>query len=140
MYSLPDTSTLPRQRSTSIALWSAQALIAFSFGAAAVMKLVMPIQALAAIWPWAGELPSSLVRLLGVVDLCGGLGILLPSLLNIKPRLTAWAACGCIALQLCAMGFHASRGELKAVPVNLIFLALSALVLWAQLTSASAAE
>ena len=117
-------------RSLNIALWIAQLLIAVSFCAAAVMKITWPIGQLAAMWPWAGQMPSTLVRLLGVIDLAGGAGVLLPALARIRPGLSVLAAAGCVALQLCALAFHASRGEWAALPVNVVFIALSAFVLW----------
>lgn len=94
------------------------------------MKLAMPIPQLAGMWPWAGELAPSLVRLLGVIDLLGGLGILLPSLTRIKPRLTVLAAAGCIALQLCAIIFHSSRAEFSVLPVNVVLVVGAMFILW----------
>ena len=120
----------PYSRVLNISLWLAQALAALSFGGGGVMKLAMPIAELAAMWPWAGDLSPALVRLLGVIDLLGATGILLPSLTRIKPGLAVTAAAGCIALQCCAMVFHASRGEYAALPVNLVLSALCAFVLW----------
>lgn len=114
----------------NIALWIAQWLFAASFVGAAIMKLAIPIAQLATIWPWTGELAPTLVRLLGVIDLLGGLGVLLPSLARIKPRLTVVAAIASIALQLCAMAFHASRGELAALPVNIVFIAIAIFIAW----------
>lgn len=117
-------------RTLNLALWAAQLTIALSFCIAAAMKIFMPIPTLAAIWPWAGELPSAAVRALGLIDFLGGVGILLPSLTRIKPRLSLTAAWCCIALQCCAMVFHATRAEFAALPVNLVLLALCALVVW----------
>ena len=113
-----------------IGLWTVQVLVAISFCSGAVMKLWMPIHQLAAIWPWAGDLPAVLVRSLGVIDLAGGLGVLLPALMRIKPGLTVLAALGCIALQLCAVVFHATRGELSALPVNGVLIALCVVIAW----------
>jgi DoxX-like family len=70
------------------------------------------------------------VRFMGVVDMAGGLGMLLPAITRIKPQLTVWAALGCVVLQACAMVFHISRGEAMVTPMNLVFLALSAFVFW----------
>lgn len=127
-------STLPspgtRGDTLNLGLWVAQWLFAASFVGAGLMKSAMPIAQLAAIWPWTGELAPTLVRLLGAIDLLGGLGVLLPSLTRIKPRLTMAAAIACIALQLCAMLFHASRGELAALPVNVVFIAVAAFIAW----------
>jgi hypothetical protein len=114
----------------SATLWVAQTLVFVGFVIIGCMKLFKPIPDLAAMWAWTGQLPVAVVRGLGVVDIAGGVGIFLPSLTRIKPGLTVLAALGCVVLQVCAMTFHLSRGEMAATPVNLIFLALSAFVLW----------
>lgn len=111
-------------------IWIAQALAFAAFGAVGLIKLFKPIPELAAMWPWTGELPVAIVRTLGIVDVAGALGVLLPSIARIKPRLTVVAAACCIALQVCAMVFHLSRGEAAATPVNVVFLALVAFVFW----------
>lgn len=127
-------SSLPSTRKQSgplnIGLWIAQWLFAVSFVGAALMKLAMPITQLAAMWPWTGELAPNLVRLLGVIDLFGGLGVLLPSLTRIQPRVTVATAVACIALQLCASVFHASRSEFSALPVNVVFIAIAVFIAW----------
>lgn len=112
------------------ALWLAQGLVAVAFCWGGIMKLATPIGQLALTWPWAGDLPVGAVRLLGMIDLAGGIGVLLPALSRIKPGLTRFAAIGCAALQVCAMVFHAARGEFSVLPVNAVLLVLSALIAW----------
>ena len=119
-------TTPEHRRKRRSALWFAQWFVAVSFGAGAAMKLAMPIPQLAAIWPWAGDLSVFSVRALGVIDLAGAIGIVLPALLRWPAKLTALAALGCSALQACAMIFHATRGEFSALPVNVALLAASA--------------
>ena len=70
-----------------------------------------------------------MVRTLGVIDLLGGLGVVLPWLTRIRPGLTVAAALGCAALQCCAIVFHIVRGETSVIWFNLVFLALAAFVL-----------
>ncbi|WP_296951622.1 DoxX family protein [uncultured Massilia sp.] len=120
--------TPTRPRALPVLLWLAQSFIAISFAWAAWMKLTQPIAQLAAMWPWTGELPAPAVRLLGLVDLAGAVGIVLPALTGIRPGLTVPAAHGCMALQACALLFHASRGEWSVLPVNLVFFAVAAFV------------
>jgi hypothetical protein len=114
-------------------LWVAQSLIFLAFGLGGLMKIFMPIPELASMWPWTGELPAPVVRILGVIDLAGGVGVLLPALMRIKPDLTVLAAMGCIALQICAMIFHISRGEIAATPVNLVLLTIVIFIFWGRL-------
>lgn len=125
-----NTSAPPARRGLNIGLWIAQAFVAVAFTAIGVIKLSTPIPQLAAMWPWTGEFASYAVRALGIIDIAGGLGILLPGALRIAPGLGVLAAAGCVALQVCAIAFHASRAEFPALPVNVILIACCVFVLW----------
>lgn len=113
-----------------LALWAAQLFVGVSFAVIAWIKLTTPISALAAMWAWTGEYPEAMVRGIGLIDLAGGLGIVLPRLTRIRPGLTVAAAAGCALLQVCAMAFHLSRGEGEATPINVVYLALALFVFW----------
>jgi hypothetical protein len=132
--STTEAATSPKSgRLLQISLWVAQTLIFLALGLGGLMKVFMPIPELAAMWPWTGDLPAPIVRILGVIDLAGGVGVLLPALTRIKPDLTVLAALGGIALQICAMIFHISRGEIAATPVNLVLLTLVTFIFWGRL-------
>lgn len=120
----------PPSRSLRISLWIAQAIVAVLFCFAGFMKLTTPISQLSSVIPWTGDLSESFVRVIGLIDLAGGIGILLPAATRIVPRLTVLAALGCSILQVFAGIFHISRGELDVLPFNLVLLALSLFVLW----------
>lgn len=125
------TATLPTtDKPLRIGLWVAQALTAAIFIAAGLTKLSTPLPELARMIPWTADYSANFVRLIGLVDLAGGLGLLLPSLTRIAPRLTVYAAAGCIVLQGLAFGFHATRGEFDVLPLNIILLSLAAFILW----------
>lgn len=113
-----------------IGLWVSQVLLALAFGFVGITKLTTPIPDLVAMMKWPGEYSPAFVRLIGAVDLLGGIGVLLPSMTRILPRLSVLAALGCTVLQVLAIGFHASRGELMVLPFNALLLALSIFVLW----------
>ncbi|GLR83820.1 DoxX family protein [Bradyrhizobium iriomotense] len=117
-------------RALRIGLWIAQILICFVFTSAGLVKLLTPIPQLAAMMPWTGEHSEAFVRVIGLIDLAGGIGILMPALTRILPRLTVLAALGCTVLQVIAIGFHVSRGEAAVTPLNLVLLALALFVLW----------
>lgn len=129
MTAQPTTAAPAKGRILPVALWGTQGLLATFFVYAGVSKLFTPADQLAAMIPWTGEY-GALVTIAGLADLAGGLGILLPSLTRIQPRLTVLAALGLIVLQVFAAVFHLSRGELAALPVNAILIALSVFVLW----------
>ena len=129
MTAQPTFAAPSKGRALSVALWGAQGLLALFFVYAGFSKLFTPAADLAAMIPWTGEY-AKLVTITGLVDLAGGLGILLPSLTRIQPRLTVLAALGLVVLQVLAAGFHLSRGEGAMVPMNVVVLALAAFVLW----------
>jgi len=114
----------------NLSLWAVQILVFIAFAIAAWMKIMFPIAKLAGIWPWAGVLSPFEVRGLGAIDLLGGLGLVLPMLTRICPRLTVAAALGCGALQICAMIFHTLRGEINVTPVNIVLLAMVIFIAW----------
>jgi len=113
-----------------VTLWIVQLLLAGVFVMSGLAKLFSPISELLKSIPWTGDLPVAFVRSIGIVDLAGGIGILLPALTRIQPRLTVLAALGCALLQAFAMVFHLSRGEGMMLPINLVLLGLSLLVAW----------
>jgi hypothetical protein len=122
-------------RTWNILLWSAQVLLASGFIWAAAMKLCQPADKLAAMWPWTAENPG-LVKFTGVVDLLGGMGLILPGLLRVWPKLTIYAAYGTIVLMIAASSFHISRGEGSLIGVNIFFALLAAFIVWGRLKKA----
>ncbi|APR78813.1 putative integral membrane protein [Minicystis rosea] len=120
----------PPSKALSIGLWVAQALLGILFIGTAFWKLLTPIPKLAAMIPWAGQVPEAFLQATAVIDLCGGIGIVLPSLTRIKPGLVVPAALGCAALQVSAIVFHVSRGEAASTPFNAFLVALACFVFW----------
>src|SRR6185436_8983184 len=107
----------------SIGLWVVQSLLFLIFVGTAVWKVATPLPTLAAMIPWAGQVSTAFLYLTAAADLAGGLGVLLPSLMRIKPGLAALAALGCVALQASAIVFHFSRGEAANTPFNFLLVA-----------------
>jgi len=118
-------------------LWTAQLLVAACLLMGAIMKF-MPIEKIAAMMPWTGELPPLLVRLLGVADLAGAVGLILPPFLRTKPDLTPWAAIGVIALMLSAIVFHVLRGEASVIGFNIFLLLVCVFIAWGRFKKAAA--
>ncbi|MBO9611763.1 MAG: DoxX family protein [Dyadobacter sp.] len=118
-----------------IALWLMQVLLAATLVWAAGMKLFQPAEALLAMWPWTGQVSPVLVKLTGMADLLAGIGLVLPSLTNIRPALTFVAAVGVVLLMVCAMVFHLSRGESPVF--NIVFGMFAAWVAWGRRPAAA---
>ena len=110
------------------ALWIVQILLALAFLAAGFMKLTMPIDQLAQSMVWPGDIPAWLVRFIGLAELAGGLGLVLPALTRNQPQLTPLAGAGLAQSQFLALGFHLTRGEFGYIGINIVLLALAAFV------------
>ncbi len=78
------------------ALWIVQGLLALIFLFAGGMKLVMPIEALTEQLP----LPGLFVRFIGVCEVLGAIGLILPGLLRLRPGLTPLAAAGLVIIMI----------------------------------------
>jgi uncharacterized membrane protein YphA (DoxX/SURF4 family) len=74
----------------NVLLWVAQGLLALVFLVAGGSKLVMPIEEMTK----QIAFPGPFLRFLGVAEVLGALGLLLPGLLRIRPSLTPLAAVG----------------------------------------------
>ena len=110
----------------NVALWGLQVLLALAFGAAGVMKLVTPVDQLAASgMAWTTALPPIAVTLIGVAEVLGAVGLILPAATRIRPELTPVAAAALGIMQVLAAVFHVARGEGTQVPVNLVLALLA---------------
>lgn len=115
----------------NIGLWVAQVVLAVMYGFAGFNKVSQSMEGLAAMgMSYAVDFPELLTRFIGTMEILGAIGIILPALTRIMPRLTPLAALGFSVIQVLAMGVHISRGEFMVLPMNLVLLALSLFVLW----------
>ena len=114
------------------ALLITQIILSAFFLLGTVMKF-LPIKTISAMMPWTGQLPPIAVRLLGVLDLATATGLILPTLLNIHPRLTLYTAIATIVYMVVAAIFHLSRGEQKQIGVNIFAALLAAFIVYAML-------
>ena len=87
-----------RRLSMTSALWIVQGLLALLFLLTGSMKLFLPLAALMAHMQM--PLPGLFVRFLGVAEVAGAIGLILPGLLRIRPGLTPLAACGLIIIMI----------------------------------------
>ena len=112
-------------------LWAAQILLAVAFGFFGFLKATQPLEQLAPMMTWVTAVPAWFVRTLGAAEMLGAVGITLPWLTRIQPRLTVAAALCFVVVQALAITLHASRGETgHTIPLNLVLIGLSAFVLW----------
>jgi putative oxidoreductase len=129
------TTTLERPvglrpgRVLTVSLWSAQVLLAAMFAFSSYHKLALSIADISRMTPWAADLPW-LIRFIGLAELAGAIGILLPALTRILPWLTSLAALGLATVMVLATAYHVARGELMPLPITLGLGGLAVFVAW----------
>jgi uncharacterized membrane protein len=112
----------------NIALWIIAGLLAVAFVAAGLMKATQPKAKLATNMPWVDDFSAGTVRFIGVVEILGAFGLILPAALDIAPILTPLAAAGLAVTMVLAALVHARRKEPQGVVVNAVLFALAAFV------------
>jgi hypothetical protein len=110
------------------------ALVFFITGA---IKLFLPIENLFTLLPWTRDVNSIQVRLIGFSEVMGGIGLILPSLLRIKPQLTSLAAIGVAFVMLLAIFFNISMGETSVIGINIILFCIALFVAWGRYKKSS---
>lgn len=114
----------------NVFLWILQGLLAAMFAMAGVMKSTQPKDKLAPRLPWVEDFSPATVRFIGIVELLGALGLILPAATGIAPVLTPIAATGLAVTMVLAAVTHARRKEPSAIAYNAVLLILAAIVAW----------
>jgi DoxX-like family len=83
-----------RSRKTTAALWTIQGILAVLFLFAGGMKLAMPTEMLAAVAP----LPALFLKFIGLCEVAGAFGLILPGLFHVRTELTPVAASGLVII------------------------------------------
>lgn len=114
----------------NIALWIVQVLLVGMYGMAGSMKTFQPDAVRKnAQMTWAHDKQDGYIRFVGVSELLGTLGLILPILTGILAWLTPVAAIGLSLIQLLAIfSVHLPKKEYNVIPVNIVLLALSVFV------------
>ena len=110
------------------ALWILQVLLAVAFVGAGLMKLTQPKAKIAERMAWANDFSDTQVKFIGLVELLGAVGLILPAITRILPILTPLAAVGLVLTMIGAALTHIRRGEMPMVLPNLVLLVLAAIV------------
>jgi len=112
----------------NIALGIVQGLLALAFLLAGSMKAFAPLNIVQKNQPWANDVAAPFVRFIGAAELLAGIGLILPAVTGIQPRLTIAAALGLVVVMVSASIFHASRREYQNIGMNVVLLLLAAFV------------
>ena len=123
-----DHDTTSGGRKIRVVLWVLQVLLALLFLYAGVLKLVLPLAQLVGPTP----LPGAFIRFLGLAEVAGALGLILPGLLRIKTGLTPLAAAGLVLIMIGATGITLAAGVVGPALIPLMVGLLAAFVAWAR--------
>ena len=118
----------PRRTLLNVVLWILQVVLALMYLFAGYQKTFGNLQVVVKSIFWVLSVPAPLVRFIGISELLGGIGLVLPALLKIRPQLTALAAAGLSLIMVGANIFHLVRGEFFVLPMTFVLLILVAFV------------
>lgn len=112
-------------------LWILAGITAAAFLMAGAMKLITPREKLKEMMAWVGDVSPGLVKFMGVAEILGAMGLILPPLLGVAEILTPIAATGLTLAMLGAMTLHLRRGnEGQMIMANLILGLMAAVIAW----------
>ncbi|WP_405959617.1 DoxX family protein [Streptomyces sp. NBC_00024] len=115
----------------NILLWILAGVLAAIFLAVGLMTVLRPKEKLAAAgMGWVEGVNPVAVKALGALEVLAAVGLTLPALVDIAPILVPLAATGLIALMIGAAITHARQKETPAIMLNLVLLAMAAVVAW----------
>ncbi len=114
----------------NIVLWVIQALLGIAFLMAGLSKSTLPAGKLASMLPWTGDVRLRWPRFIGVCEMLGALGLVLPGVTYVQPWLTVVAAGGLALIMVDAAMFHQSRHEYSMIAVNVVIFALAVLIVY----------
>lgn len=117
------STTIPRSNRANLWLWIAQVLLAVVFLFSGGSKMAMPREVLAA----QSHLPGSFMKFIGVCEILGAFGLILPGLLHVRPQLTTLAA-ACLTIIMIGATVTTARVMPAVLPLPAIVLLLTAFV------------
>jgi len=113
-------------------VWIVQVVLALGFLMAGAMKLTQPRAKLEPQMGWVEDFTDPQVKGIGLVEVAGALGLVLPGATDIAPILTPLAAAGLVVVMIGAAATHLRRHEPKFVGINATLLVLASIVAWAR--------
>ena len=119
-----DTLGTNGNRKIGALLWTLQALLAALFLFAGAMKLIVPIEALVA----QSSLPGPFLLFIGVVEVLGALGLILPGLTRVQTQLAPLAAAGLVVIMFGATALSIADGQVAPAAIPAIVGLLAAFI------------
>ncbi|MBX7214806.1 MAG: DoxX family protein [Thermoflexales bacterium] len=105
--------------------WAVAIVLAVLFVLTGAAKIVLPREKLAKTMVWTKDMSSGAVKAIGLLEVLGAAGLILPALTGILPVLSGLAAVGLALVMVGAIVTNVRYAEYRIIPVNLILLGLS---------------
>ncbi|WP_227980118.1 DoxX family protein [Nocardia spumae] len=112
------------------AYWIVGGLLAVFYLYSGGVKIVRSQDQLRPMMGWIDTVPLGFVRTLGVLEVLGAAGLILPPLTGTAVLLALPAALGLVAVQLGAITLHLRRGEVAVIGLNVALLVAAAVLVW----------
>ncbi|MFJ6571028.1 DoxX family protein [Streptomyces sp. NPDC091292] len=113
----------------TIAYWIVAGLLALFYLYGGGVKVVRSREQLLPMMAWVDSTPMPAVRVIGLIEVLGAIGLVLPPLTGIAPGLALVAAVGFVVLQLGAVRVHLKRGD-RQIALNVTLLLTAAVTCW----------
>ena len=117
-----------------VAYWIVAGLLALFYLYAGGIKVARSKDQLRPMMGWVDSVPLRLVRTIGVLEVLGALGLILPPLTGIAAALALTAAAGLALIQVGGMSLHLRRGEAAVIWLNIVLLVLAGAAIWLSTT------
>ena len=118
----------------NVTLWIIAGVLAAAFAGAGMMKLTKPREALVEKMHWVEHATDTQVKLVGLVEVLGAIGLVVPAIVDIAPILVPVAAIGLALTMVGAVIVHLRDGESFAAAMPAVVLgALCLVVAWGRL-------
>ena len=122
-------TTQKTSKALHISLWIVQGLLAAAFGMAGFMKLTAPIEQLAENgMSFVNDYSAGMVRFIGISELLGVLGLIIPAAFRFKTFLTPLAAVGLAIIMVLATSYHIGANE--PIIGSVVFFVLTTFIAW----------
>ncbi|UJW57155.1 DoxX family protein [Bacillus sp. A116_S68] len=102
----------------NIFLWIVQGLLGIGFIYSGWLK-AFQFEAAQASWQWVSDIPSELAFVIGIVEIIGAIGLILPQTIKVYPQLSVLAGLSLSVVVLSGGIFHNIRGKFEDIIVNL---------------------
>jgi uncharacterized membrane protein len=111
-----------------IAYWIVAGLLAVFYVYSGGIKAVRSKEALRPMMGWVDDMPFAAVRAIGIVEVLGAVGLIVPPLVGVAPWLAFVAAVGLVLVQVGAAVVHLRRGE--KVWMNVALFVIAGVAVW----------